>query len=210
MKGQSVVLDTFFLTADEADDALIEKGIYGECHIVCLEKSEEGRLWGRRIYTNMSEARRFPTVFEGEGLAVLRNANLAESVIISERGWYMYVRDAELADRIEGPEGWLVAAATELSSELDEEAGKVFSDSSLETLARQGAHRQGMPLASLYAELGLVEFVNHPKTLEGGTFTFERRPGSDGDPDIIILRMRHRYLIPSAATAAIGAAAGVA
>ncbi len=202
LKGQDVVLDTFFLGGEDADRRLVRDGLYGDCHVFCLEQSDCGPIWADRILRNFRDVRNFAVAEAAPPFHLLRNPNLPESVMISALGGYLVVADNELAGRVERDADWLFPVDSFFEAFLTKENQEAIGLAVMQRLS--GAEHEGS-LKSLLEVLEIAAVLKDPGAIEDGAFAYRRQGRGAGRPDLVRIDMQYKCAIPGVLTRALSA-----
>ena len=204
LKGQDVVLDTFFLGGEDADRRLLRDGFYGDCHVFCLEQSGCGPIWGDRILKNFRDVRKLAVVEAAPPFHLLRNPNLPESVIISALGGYLVIADNELRGSVERDADRLFAVDGSFEALLTKENQESIGPAAMQQLSEAyRAEHQGS-LKSLLEVLGIAAVLKDAGAIEDGAFAYKRQGRGAGRPDLVRIDMQYKCAIPGVLIRALG------
>ena len=203
LKGQDVVLDTFFLDGEDADRRLVRDGLYGDCHIFCLERSDCGRLWGNRILKNFRDVRHFGLIESTSPFHLLRNPNVPESVIVSDLGGYLIVNDNDLRERVEREVDWLFPVDSFFEAILTQENQESIGIAFIRRMSEARITEHQGSMESLLDDLGIAEVLKDPGAIEGGSFAYKRQSRGAGRPDLVRIDLKYGCAIPGVLTHAL-------
>jgi hypothetical protein len=160
--GQDICLDTFYLQDNEEDKQIVEMGIYGMCHFLCLISDNLGNFWSKRILENMTLVRKFPIIAVQNNITLLRNNRMRETIAIRQDGWVAYIRDDALTARIELDQGCFIPNIHELNLDLSDHPS--LADVIQTTLNQDRSY----PIREIVYSLKLNDYTLYPEAIENG------------------------------------------
>lgn len=186
--GQFEVLDTYLL---EKDDAALQQGAFGWCHVSCLSKSQWGAFWTERRILNMTSVRRFSKLHSDVSLTALRNPRTDERMMLRADGVSFYIKPSVLEHKKDCPGGILLPIIEEWNLELDEpELIREIRDALTKTKC--------FPLQKLVNALGLNDYLLYPEAIVDGELRFNEELEQEWMGNWVSADMSYNQFIPQA------------
>jgi hypothetical protein len=176
LRGQDIVLDTFYLQAHEEAADIIAQNAFGEAHLKCFVGSQWSGAWAQCIAENLIHVRRFETLLNRTDLQILRNPKMREVALIRADGWIRFLSERSLGAARSSPAGVSIAVKEEMSVVLPENQA-LLGNLEQAFHAKQYAH-----LSELVVALGVADYLLFPDSIRAGAITPVRGPGPQPEP----------------------------